>query len=619
MNIDKSQVLTDYNTKVIDIDLQQKKNDDVARSISKATITPWVVERPKKEIISFCKTVFAKSMNERFVDLVGMKPSVISINSLPEMVLRHNKGTLDITKASPLLVIQLGFRNLKKYQLMLSLEKLNMEYLKRDVSSFFKLNGMLKTKKNNLIILNEMNLSRNEKPEVNEAPKFNSLKAIQLSLQYLVRLQSESQKWSSFAYEVPPSAIQTLSPYLDDPCEEVRNIAKTLILIGEFEQAKEHHRLCASLSSKHKLALLVKTKGEITPKIDIISPALSASLLVFNHFRTDVKELVLDENTNPQREAYYIKQREIHTLYENNKINQEELFNKLETITQKLLKEIKIVEQKKYISSSLLEIQQSIDQINLAAYDIQEKESSLQKTIQAEKNQKAFLNELENESKHKQRKEKKVPIGKEKLIIKEVIQSEKPQPAPKFTEIKKVSLPKYELFGPSPIKYTERVLRWLNLKPNEKFNFEEYKEYDDSYREKMRILHGFTTTIDHIALDPNYGYVDGDCIHIFVALQLPGGTVDTGVITYHFLDKEKTICDHRFHSYRTLNELVQKGFTDTLEKGLERLDDTTKVDEKGMSTIDQETGDACWLHSDGYLTVDDNKNNIPIHVFKKHM
>lgn len=179
----------------------------------------------------------------------------------------------------------------------------------------------------------------------------------------------------------------------------------------------------------------------------------------------------------------------------------------------------------------------------------------------------------------------------------------------KVSQSEELERTRFEFFDKPPIIYTDRVLRWFVLNLKYGIPFDEYREIKDSvYLEKTIIRHRFSTRVDHFAFDPNFCYVDGDCRHLLVVHEYPDGKVDFGATTYHFTDKEHTICDHRFHTILNLDDLIKKGF-----KGVKPESSTAPLEDPHCWT---ENKDECW-EDKKCVVVEDKSNGIHIRILKR--
>lgn len=182
--------------------------------------------------------------------------------------------------------------------------------------------------------------------------------------------------------------------------------------------------------------------------------------------------------------------------------------------------------------------------------------------------------------------------------------------------VKKPELIPYEFYSSPPVKYSSRVTRWFNIPPNTKFDFEDYKGVNDSaYLEKVRLRHAFSPLVDHLAFDPTYVIVDESCRHLIVAIEYEGH-FDIGITSYHFLDKEHTLCDHRFHSLRSPSEFLSPKLDEALSLLMKKKGDSSK--EKFVSNPYQDCKDTISINPHSkYATIKDNANNVTIYVFNK--
>lgn len=415
------------------------------------------------------------------------------------------------------------------------------------------------------------------------------------------RKNSNSQPVIASWANVVESQRTELEISLKSDSSEERQIAQVLLLILDYEKVTKNYTFVMQQSVMHIRSFMDTHANEKQfPYLTTIAPfhtrlaALMASLITQKN--NMVKPPTFSTHMDEITQNYYVSCNKLDKVY-------------ISDSSQKKL--TALIYQTTF---SLLETWKNTDKVKerltyrceLSKYKPEEKPLVEKKPVKIDK-------ELLVSSKPK-----KAPLKKPSQhdVIEDII--EEPVVIPKKIEVCKEenieSVP-FEFFARPPIRYLKRVKRWENATVEEIQKFPDYRDIKDlAYLKKIKIFHDFSSYVDELAFTPGFFRLIGDCRHLIAAFEFPNGTLDTGIITYHFVDKDHEICDHRFHHRVAPNEFLNLDLntvTKTLSQNKQDLNQ-----EKYVAYSKDNCKDTCTENKKhGFITIDDKGNNVLIHIF----
>lgn len=429
---------------------------------------------------------------------------------------------------------------------------------------------------------------------------FTSASALELCLQYLKQVNKSSEKEDpKFLLCFDESNRKDIETYANHPDQVTQKFAQDLLLCLDYDKSKDlFSTVCNSKTLSHLNIKFIgneKFKQNLVPCLVTCAyyHYLASEQLIKHMSEESLPKAYLDHIASIIATKKYWSMQSQAALYDTIYPLANRIISKWKSPQETALRLKSMLSLKKF-SDKLIDNDAIENKPNLAVHKgapiLWEEDK---KKVPKKKRLAKFI-------------EKTIPIEAE-CIEKEIVPCFKDKL--KVSHSEKLERTRFEFFDQPPICYTERVLRWFKLNLKEGIPFDEYKEITNpGYLEKTAIRHRFSTRVDHFAFDLNFCYVDGDCRHLLVVHEYPDGSVDFGVTTFHFIDKEHTVCDHRFHTILNLEDLIKRGF-----KGVKPESSTAPLENPHSWT---ENSDICW-EDRKCVVIEDQSNGIHIRILKR--